>query len=83
MSEQELVEEARRAAAVRHHSLTPFVRKGAAFGSRCLTCARQVYVMPDPGRKGAAIGGDALSDSCIRRKPNASVKVPISTRKTN
>jgi hypothetical protein len=25
-------------------------------GSRCVACARQVYVMPDPGLKGAAIG---------------------------
>jgi hypothetical protein len=82
MSEQELLDEARRAAAVRHHSLTPFVRKGTSFDSRCLTCARQVYVMPDPGRKGAAIGGDALSDSCIRKR-SASVKLPISTRKAN
>jgi hypothetical protein len=56
MSEQELLEEARRAAAVRHHSLTPFVRKGASFDSRCITCARQVYVMPDPGPQRSSHG---------------------------
>ena len=54
----------------------PFVRKGATFDSRCITCARQVYVMPDPARKGAAIGGDA--NKCARglHKLNHGRKVP-------
>jgi hypothetical protein len=41
---------------------------------RCVTCAKQVYVMPDPGLDGAAIGGDAIAEACIR-KPSSSVKV--------
>jgi hypothetical protein len=32
-----------------------------------ITCARQVYVMPDPGLNGAAIGGDAIAEVCIRK----------------
>jgi hypothetical protein len=48
-------------------------------GSRCVACARQVYVMPDPGLKGAAIGGDAIAEVCIR-KPSRDVK-PTAIRK--
>jgi hypothetical protein len=50
-----------------------FLRRGQGTHSRCLTCARQVYVMPDPGLNGAAIGGDAIAEVCIR-KPSGSVK---------
>jgi hypothetical protein len=38
-----------------------------------MTCARQVYVMPGPGLNGAAIGGDAIAELCIR-KPRGSVQ---------
>lgn len=76
MSEHDsLQEKARRCAEARNHKLLPFVRRDGWSGSRCVTCARQVYVMPDPGLKGAAIGGDAISDVCIRR-PSVAVKAP-------
>jgi hypothetical protein len=68
-----LQEKARRFAEARNHKLLPFVRREGWSGSRCVTCARQVYVMPDPGLKGAAIGGDAIAESCIR-KPSGTVK---------
>jgi hypothetical protein len=73
MTEQELLDEARRLAEARNHRLTPFARRGHSFDSRCVTCARQVYVMSDPGIAGAAIGGDAIAEACIR-KPSVAVK---------
>jgi hypothetical protein len=75
MTEQELLDEARRLAEARNHRLTPFARRGHSFDSRCVTCARQVYVTTDPGLTGAAIGGDAIAEVCIR-KPSSSVKTP-------
>jgi hypothetical protein len=51
-----LLAKARQLAEARNHKLLPFVRRGPISGSRCVTCARQVYVMPDPGLIGAAIG---------------------------
>jgi hypothetical protein len=71
----DLQEKARRFAEARNHRLLPFVRRSGWSGSRCVTCARQVYVMPDTGLKGAAIGGDAISDVCIR-KPNRGINTP-------
>jgi hypothetical protein len=68
-----LQEKARRFAEARNHKLLPFVHREGWSGSRCVTCARQIYVMPDPGLKGAAIGGDALAEVCSR-KPSTAVK---------
>jgi hypothetical protein len=68
-----LINKARELAEARNHKLLPFVRRGRSSGSRCVTCARQVYVMPDPGLNGAAIGGDAIAEVCIR-KASVSVK---------
>jgi hypothetical protein len=74
MTENEsLLDKARQLAEARNHKLLPFVRRGCSSGSRCVTCARQVYVMPDPGLNGAAIGGDAIAEACIR-KPSGSMK---------
>jgi hypothetical protein len=70
-----LINKARELAEARNHKLLPFVRRGRSSGSRCLTCARQVYVMSDPGLNGAAIGGDAIAEVCIRK---ASVSVNAS-----
>lgn len=61
-----------------NHKLLPFVRRGPTSGSRCVTCARQVYVMPDPGLNGAAIGGNAIAEVCIR-KPNSPVEGTLKT----
>jgi hypothetical protein len=72
MSENEsLLDKARELAEARNHKLLPFVRQGRSSGTRCVTFARQVYVMPDPGSNGAAIGGDAIAEVCIR-KPSGS-----------
>jgi hypothetical protein len=74
MTENEiLLDKARQLAEARNLKLLPFVRRGPSSGSRCVTCARQVYVMPDPGLNGAAIGGDATAEVCIR-KPSGSIK---------
>jgi hypothetical protein len=62
-----LINKARELAEARNHKLLPFVRRDRSSGSRCVTCARQVYVMPDPGLDGAAIGGDAIAEACIRK----------------
>src|SRR5262249_33738366 len=70
---EELLNKARQLAEARNHKLLPFVRRGSSAGSRCVTCGRQVYVMPDAGLIGAAIGGDAIAEVCIR-KPSASVR---------
>ena len=70
---ENLLDKARQLAEARNHKLLPFVRRGRSTGSRCVTCARQVYVMSDPGIAGAAIGGDAIAESCIR-KPTVAVK---------
>lgn len=77
---EELLNKARQLAEARNHKLLPFVRRGSSAGSRCVTCGRQVYVMPDPGNLGAAIGGDAIAEVCIR-KPSASVKPIVPKRK--
>ena len=71
--EKQLLQKALELAEARNHKLLPFVRRGPASDSRCVTCARQVYVMSDPGLNGAAIGGDAIAETCIR-KPSGSVK---------
>ena len=70
---ESLLEKARQLAEGRNHKLLPFIRGARSSGSRCVTCARQVYVMPDPGLNGAAIGGDAIAEVCIR-KSNASAR---------
>jgi hypothetical protein len=70
---ENLLDKARHLAEARNHKLLPFVRQGRSSGTRCVTCARQVYVMPDPGLNGAAIGGDAIAEVCIR-KPSGSVR---------
>jgi len=75
-----LLAKARELAEARNHRLLLFVRHGRSTGSRCVTCARQVYVMPDAGMNGAAIGGDAIAESCIR-KPSVSVKTIVPKRK--
>jgi hypothetical protein len=67
-----LLAKARELAEARNHKLLPFVRGGRSTGSRCVTCARQVYVMTDPVLVGAAIVGDAIAEVCIR-KPNRNV----------
>ena len=77
---EQLLDKARQLAEARNHKLLPFVRRGSSAGSRCVTCARQVYVMTDPGNLGAAIGGDAIAEVCIR-KPSASVKPIVPKRK--
>jgi hypothetical protein len=77
---EDLLRKARQLAEARNHKLLPFVRRGASSGSRCVMCARQVYVMPDPGLNGAAIGGDAISEVCIR-KPSGRVKASRSSAK--
>jgi len=78
---EQLLDKARQLAEARNHRLLPFVRRGSSAGSRCVTCGRQVYVMPDPGLIGAAIGGDAIAEMCIR-KPSVSVKAVVPKRKT-
>ena len=78
---ENLLDKARQLAEARNHKLLPFVRRGRSTGSRCVTCGRQVYVMPDPGLIGAAIGGDAIAEVCIR-KPSAYVKKIGLVRKT-
>jgi hypothetical protein len=70
----DLLDKARQLAEARNHRLLPFMPQGRSTGTRCVTCARQVYVMLDPGLKGAAIGGDAIAEVCIR-KPSTSVKI--------
>jgi len=45
---EQLLNKARQLAESRNHKLLPFVRRGRSTGSRCVTCARQVYVMPEP-----------------------------------
>jgi hypothetical protein len=70
---EHLLDKARQLAEARNHKLLPFVHHTRSSGSRCVTCARQVYVMPDPGLNGAAIGGDAIAELCIR-KPSGSVR---------
>src|SRR5215813_10920976 len=77
---EQLLDKARQLAEARNHRLLPFVRRGSSAGSRCVTCGRQVYVMPDPGLIGAAIGGDAIAEMCIR-KPSVSVKAVVPKRK--
>jgi hypothetical protein len=72
--QKQLLAKALELAEARNHKLLPFVRQGRSSGTRCVTCARQVYVMPDPGLNGAAIGGDAIAETCIRR-PSTSVKM--------
>ena len=72
--EKQLRAKALELAEARNHKLLPFVRQVRSSGTRCVTCARQVYVMPDPGLNGAAIGGDAIAETCIR-KPGTSVKI--------
>jgi hypothetical protein len=69
----DLLDKARQLAEARNHRLLPFMPQGRSTGTRCVTCARQVYVMPDPGLNGAAIGGDAIAEVCIR-KPSGSVR---------
>jgi hypothetical protein len=71
----ELLKRAQALAEARNHRLLPFMRRGRGKESRCVTCARQVYVLSDPSPIGAAIGGDAISDTCIR-KPPVAVKIP-------
>src|SRR5215468_10435505 len=70
---ENLLDKARQLAEARNHKLLPFVCRGRSTGIRCVTCGRQVYVMPEPGLVGAAIGGDAISEVCIR-KPSGAVK---------
>ena len=75
-----LLAKARELAEARNHKLLPFVRGGRSTGSRCVTCGRQVYVMPEASLNSAAIGGDAIAENCIR-KPSASVKTVVPKRK--
>ena len=77
---EQLLDKARQLAEARNHKLLPFVRRGRSTGTRCVTCGRQVYVMPDAGVIGAAIGGDAIAEACIR-KPIASVEGKASKSK--
>jgi len=77
---EELLSKARQLAEARNHKLLPFVRRGRSTGSRCVTCARQVYVMPEPPLNSAAIDGDAIAENCIR-KPSVSVKTIVPKRK--
>jgi hypothetical protein len=70
---EHLLDKARQLAEARNHKLLPFVRQDRSSGTGCVTCTRQVYVMPDPGLNGAAIGGDAIAEVCIR-KPSGSVQ---------
>ena len=56
-----LLARARELAEAGNRKLLPFARRGPSSGSRCITCARQVYVMTDAGLNGAAIGGDAIA----------------------
>src|SRR5262249_530342 len=46
---EQLLNKARQLAEARNHKLLPFVRRSRSTGSRCVTCGRQVYVMPDAG----------------------------------
>jgi hypothetical protein len=73
-----LLVKARELAERRNHKLLPFKRGDRSSGSRCVTCARQVYIMPTPGLNGAAIGGDAIAETCIR-KPSGSIRKPPHT----
>ena len=77
---EQLLNKARQLAEARNHKLLPFVRRGRSTGSRCVTCGRQVYVMPEPPLNGAAIGGDAIFEVCIR-KPTGAVKPSRSSAK--
>jgi hypothetical protein len=42
-----LLGKARQLAEARNHKLLPFVHRGRSTGRRCVTCGKQVYVMPD------------------------------------
>jgi hypothetical protein len=77
---EDLLDKARQLAEARNHKLLPFVRRGRSRDSRCVTCARQVYVMTDPGLNGAAIGGNAIAEVCIRN-PSVAVKRIVSEAK--
>jgi len=78
---KQLLAKARQLAEARNHKLLPFVRRSRSAGSRCVTCGRQVYVMPDAVViGGAAIGGDAIAEVCIR-KPSGAVKPSRSSAK--
>jgi hypothetical protein len=70
---EDLLDKARQLAEAKNHKLLPFVRRGRSRDSRCVTCARQVYVTTHPGLTGAAIGGDAIAEACIR-KPSVAIK---------
>jgi hypothetical protein len=72
--QKQLLAKALELAEARNHKLLPLVRQDRSSGTHCVTCARQVYVMPDPGLNRAAIGGDAIAETCIR-KPSTSVKM--------
>ena len=62
---ESLLDKARQLAEGRNHKLLPFIRGARSSGSRCVTCARQVYVMPDPGFNGAAIVGNAIAETAL------------------
>ena len=62
-----MLDKAQQLAEARNHKLLPFVRRGPSSASRCVTCARQVYICLNPGLNGAAIGGDAIAEVCIRK----------------
>jgi hypothetical protein len=66
-----MLDKAQQLAEARNHKLLPFVRRGPSSASRCVTCARQVYICLNPGLNGAAIGGDAIAEACIP-KPSVS-----------
>jgi hypothetical protein len=70
-----LIDKAWQLAEARNHKLLPFVRGARSSGSRYVTCARQVYVMPDAGLTDVDIGGDGIAQVCIR-KPSGSIKTP-------
>jgi len=49
---EHLPAKARELAEARNHKPLPFIRQGRSTGTPCVTCARQVYVMPGPGSPG-------------------------------
>jgi hypothetical protein len=77
---EHLLDKARQLAEARNHKLLPFVHHTRSSGSRCVTCARQVYVMPDPGFNRASTDGDAIAEVCIR-KTSGSVQHPSAISK--
>jgi hypothetical protein len=59
-----LLDKARQLVEARNHRFC-LRRQCRSKGTSCVACARQVYVMPDPGFNGAAIVGNAIAETAL------------------